>query len=313
MRTYTLRNASGLEATVTDLGAIVMSLRVPDRDGRADDVVLGYDTPEEYLADRRYLGAVVGRYANRIAHGRFTLDGVDYQLATNDGRHHLHGGPGGFHRVVWDASQLGPAALSLRHVSPDGHEGYPGTLYVDLTYDLSDRQELVVSYRATTDKATPVNLTQHSYFNLAGRGRAAPGGQRLAINAGRYVPVDETLIPTDGAVPVDGTRFDLRQGGAVTPDLDHSFVLERGGPGMVHAARLEDPVSGRTLDVHTTEPGLHVYTGFPPGVALETHHFPDSPNRPDFPTTILRPGSVFRSRTVFAFGLLAPAHDTRGS
>lgn len=307
-----MSNASGMTVTVASLGGIITSLVAPDREGRLDDVVLGYDTLEEYRRDTAYLGAIVGRYANRIALGRFTLDGTTYQLAANDGPNHLHGGRRGFARVEWAVTSR-PGALELAYTSPDGEEGYPGTLQVRVSYELNDRNELAVEYRATTDERTPVNLTQHSYFNLAGRHSGTVRGQRLTIAADGYIAVDDALIPTGPPRKVAGTRFDFRSGRAVEPGYDTTFVLRAAGADPAHAARLEEPVSGRTLDVYTTEPGVHLYTGFPGGLCLETQHFPDSPNRPDFPSTILRPGSVFRSRTVFAFGCLARTHDGRGS
>ena len=298
----------GLEVRATDFGGIILSILAPDREGRPANVVLGYDSLDGYLRDSRYFGAIVGRYANRIAHARFTLDGTAYRLTANHGPHHLHGGRTGFDRVVWRASPFvagGTAGLTLAHTSPAGDEGYPGTLDVRVTYTLTDRRELVVDYLATADRPTPVNLTQHSYFNLAGSGDVL--GHLLRIDADAITPVDDGLIPTGAIAPVAGTPFDFRSPTAIGARLgggyDHNFVLRRTGPGLVHAARLEEPVSGRTLDVHTTEPGLQLYAGNRWGVCLETQHFPDSPNQPGFPSTILRPGAEYRSRTVFAFGV----------
>jgi len=276
-----------------------MSLLVPDRGGRLANVVLGCETPEEYAANPRYLGAIVGRYANRIANARFTLDGRTYRLAANSGANHLHGGVTGFDKRVWRASGAGAASLELRYLSPDQEEGFPGNLDVSVTYTLSDRNELIVDYCATTDKPTPVNLTQHSYFNLAGEGSVTD--HLLQIDAEAITVVDQDLIPTGVLEPVAGTPFDFR---TLTPigarrggNYDHNFVLKRG-------VRVVEPKSGRTLDVHTTEPGVQFYTGYSRGLCLETQHFPDSPNQPSFPSTILRPGTEYRSRTAFTFGIL---------
>jgi aldose 1-epimerase len=304
---FTLANARGLELRAMSYGGIIVALVVPDRYGRRANVVLGCDSLDAYLRDSRYLGAIVGRYANRIAHARFTLDGATYRLAANNGPHHLHGGLKGFDKVVWQATSVEEddrAGIVLRYTSPDGEEGYPGTLEAKVTYALTDQDELIVDYRATTDRATPVNLTQHSYFNLAGAGEVF--GHLLQIHADSMTPVDETLIPTGAIVPVADSRFDFRSPIAVGSrgtDYDQNFVLNRSGSGPVHAARVVEPVTGRTLDVHTTEPGLQLYTGARQALCLETQHFPDSPNQPGFPSTILRPGSEYRSRTVFTFGV----------
>jgi aldose 1-epimerase len=303
----TLTNAGGLELRAMSYGGIIVSLVVPDRHGRPANVVLGHDTLEAYLRDSRYLGAIVGRYANRIAHARFTLDGTTYPLAANNGLHHLHGGLKGFDKVVWRAAPFqndDGAGVVLSYTSPDGEEGYPGTLRAQVTYTLTERNDVVVDYRATSDKATPVNLTQHSYFNLAGGGDIL--GHLLQIHADAMTPADETLIPTGAVVPVADTRFDFRSPivvGSRGIDYDQNFVLDRSGSVPVQAARVVEPVTGRSLDVHTTEPGLQLYTGARQALCLETQHFPDSPNQPRFPSTILRPGSEYRSRTVFAFGV----------
>ncbi len=304
---FTLSHAGGLEVRVTNYGGIVLSILAPDRDGRPANVVLGHDSLDGYLRDSRYPGAIVGRYANRIAHARFDLDGTTHRLTANHGPHHLHGGRAGFDKVVWRATPFRTNAtvgVVLTHSSPDGDEGYPGTLGVRVTYTLTDRHALVVDYLATTDRPTPVNLTQHCYFNLAGTGDIL--GHLLRIDADAITPVDETLIPTGAIAPVAGTPFDFRSATAIGARLDgrydHNFVLDRTGPGLVHAAQLVDPISRRTFDVHTTEPGLQLYTGARTGLCLETQHFPDSPNQPSFPSTILRPGAEYRSQTVFAFG-----------
>jgi aldose 1-epimerase len=331
---YTLTNAGGMQVRAITYGAIIQAIRLPDRAGRLTDVTLGFDSLSGYLCDSPYFGAVVGRYANRIARGRFTLDGRTYRLATNNGPNALHGGVKGFDKVVWRARsfQRGDSVgVVFEHTSPDGDEGYPGTLRVSVTYTLTPADELVVDYTATTDRPTPVNLSQHSYFNLAGEGSGDILGHRVTIAAARYTPVDSTLIPTGEIASVAGTPFDFRQPTAVgarieQPDpqlrygkgYDHNFVLSRTGPGLVHAVRVEDPGSGRTLDISTTEPGVQFYSGnFLDGsikgksghvyghrsaVVFETQHFPDSPNHPNFPSTILRPGAELRSRTVFGFG-----------
>lgn len=332
----TLTNARGMKVRVMTYGAIIVSLEVPDRDGALGDVVLGFDSLAGYLGSSPYFGAVVGRYANRIAKGRFTLDGTEYRLATNNGPNHLHGGVRGFDKVVWAAEPFqsdSGVGVILRHVSPDGDEGYPGRLEARVTYTLTDRNELAIDYEATTDRATPVNLSQHSYFNLAGTGDIL--GHELMLAADRYTPVDSTLMPTGELAPVAGTPFDFRQPhrigeriGDDHPQLrygggyDHNFVLRRPTPdtGLALAARLTDPASGRTLEIRTTEPGIQFYSGnfldgtltgkggtvyrHRTGLCLETQHFPDSPNHPDFPSTILEPGQVYRSRTVWAFGIV---------
>ena len=305
MEVFTLRNANGLELRATNYGGIIMSLLVPDRNGRRANIVLGFETPEEYRDNPRYIGAIVGRCANRIANARFTLDGKTYQLAANAGSDHLHGGRAGFDKRVWRAA-CGASELELRYTSPDGEEGYPGTLDVRVTYALTDRNELVVDYHATTDKPTPINLTQHSYVNLAGDGDVAD--HLLQIGADAMTPVDEHLIPTGAITPVAGTAFDFR---ALTPigerrdgNYDHNFVLNGG-------VRVVDPKSGRMLGMQTTEPGMQLYTGYKRGFCLETQHFPDSPNRAEFPSTILRPGSAYRSRTAFTFGILGSTKEVR--
>jgi aldose 1-epimerase len=332
---FTLRNGHGMEVRAITYGGIIISLRVPDRSGTVGDVVLGYDSLSGYLKDSPYFGAIVGRYGNRIAKGRFTLDGVTYRLATNNGPNHLHGGLRGFDKVVWSAQAVSNdsgAGVRLTYESPDGDQGYPGTLRAEVRYLLTDRDELVVDYHATTDKATPVNLTQHSYFNLAGAGTRDVLDHVLWVNADRYTPVDSTLIPTGALAPVQGTPFDFRTATAIGTRIgandqqirfgggyDHNFVLNRSDSGLTHAARVVEPTTGRTLDVYTDQPGLQFYSGnfldgsimgkgghvyghrF--GFCLETQHFPDSPNEAAFPSTILRPGEEYRTRTVFAFGV----------
>ena len=337
---FTLANARGLEARVITYGGIVVSLRTPDRAGQLADIVLGFDGLDGYLGDSPYFGAVVGRYANRIADARFTLDGTTYRLRANDPPNHLHGGVCGFDKRVWDAESFDNgsrgAGVVLTLESPDGDEGYPGALSARVTYSLSDRNELSVDYHATTDRPTHVNLSQHTYFNLAGDGARDVLDHQLRIFASRYTPVDATLIPTGELAPVEGTPFDFRDGEAIgaridRPDeqlrngrgYDHNFVLDRDADGrLAQAAWVCDPRTGRSVSVSTTEPGLQFYSGnflgqvgagvrgksgriygAHDGFCLETQHFPDSPNRPQFPSTLLRPGEEYRSRTVFRFGV----------
>ena len=304
---FRLTNTNGLVVRATNYGGTIVSLETPDRSGRLANVVLGYDSLDGYLDDTRYLGAIVGRYANRIGNARFSVDGESYRLNANNGRHHLHGGRRGFDKVVWGAAPFrtgGSVGLELSRTSPDGEEGYPGALQATVTYTLTDRNELIVDYLATTDKATPVSLTQHSYFNLGGGGDVL--SHRLQLDADGYLPVDDTLIPTGVIAPVAGTPFDFRAPAPIGlrgRSYDHCFVVRRDGPGLVHAARVEEPTGGRTLDVSTTEPGLQLYAGGGGGLCLETQQLPDSPNQAAFPSPILRPGSEYRSRTVFAFGV----------
>jgi aldose 1-epimerase len=333
---YTLTNSSGMEIRAMPYGAIIMSISVPDRDGQFADVVLGHNSLDKYLTASRYFGAVVGRFGNRIARGRFMLDGREFALAVNNGPNHLHGGVKGFDKVVWQAATFsGPASsgVTFRYISPDGEEGYPGRVDATVSYTLTDRFELIVEYSATSDKPTPINLTQHTYFNLAGEGTRDVLDHVIAINADRYTPVDDTKIPTGELAPVAGTPFDLRTPTRIGARIDerdsqlvigggydHNFVLNRtGDSGLLHAARVYEPTTGRILDVATSEPGLQFNTangldgaivgksGKPyrarDGFCLETQHFPDSPNQTAFPSTILRPGQVYRSRTVFRFGI----------
>ena len=344
---FTLTNAHGLEVRIITYGAVLVSVKTPDRTGHFDDIVTGFDTLEGYVTRSRFFGAIAGRYANRIANARFTLDGRAYELAANNGKNHLHGGRRGFDKVVWKGApfQRGEdVGVTLMHTSPDGDEGYPGTLNVSVAYTLTSRDELRIDYAASTDKATPINLTNHSYFNLAGDGRGDILQHLLTIDADRYTPTDETQIPTGALAPVDGTPFDFRKptpvGARIDADdeqirrgkgYDHNFVLNgwSATPRQAqaernerppHAARVVDPSSGRTMDVATTEPGVQLYTGNNldgsavgkgghvygrrSALCLETQHFPDSPNHENFPSTILRPGAEFRSTTVFTFGVM---------
>lgn len=297
----------GVRGRVLSYGGIVQSVEVPDGAGRTVDVVLGFPGLDGYLAHPEpYLGAVIGRYANRIAGGRFSLDDRTYALARNNGPNSLHGGERGFDKRVWDVTPVAHG-LRLSRVSPHGEEGFPGRLAVTVTYTLGESGALRIGYEAVTDAPTVVNLTNHTYWNLSGSGHA--DGHELRLAASRYTPVDADLIPAGEPADVTGSRFDFRTARKVGTGYDHNFVLDKGPTGAAEeVAELYDPASGRTLTVATTEPGLQLYTAdhlsgpFSPGagIALETQHFPDSPNRPGFPSTVLRPGEVFRSETVYA-------------
>ncbi len=317
---FTLSNSRGVEVRVLDYGAIITSVITPDRDGRAADIVLGFNSIDGYLGDQPYFGAIVGRYANRIAHARFMLDGAEYRLAANDAPHHLHGGRVGFDKAMWRARpRPGHNSVAFSHDSADGDEGYPGRLRVTVSYELTDSSDLIVDYRATSDKATHVNLTQHSYFNLAGEGSGDVLGHELMIDAERYTPVDATLIPTGAVDAVEGTPFDFRHAKVIGRSFDHNWVLKPHSGGGRHVARVVEPASGRTLDVATTEPGVQFYTGNSldgrligksgrpyargAGFCLETQHYPDTPNQPGFPPTLLRPGESYQSTTIFTFGV----------
>jgi aldose 1-epimerase len=306
---WTLERA-GVRVRILSYGGIVQSVEVPDREGRAADVVLGFPELDGYLTHPEpYFGALVGRYANRIAGGRFPLDGRTYALALNNPPNSLHGGERGFDKRVWDAAPV-EHGVRLTRVSAHGEEGFPGRLEVSVTYTLDESGALRIGYEAVTDAPTLVNLTNHSYFNLGGPGNA--GGHELRIAASRFTPVDADLIPTGVLDEVADTRFDFREARKVGSGYDHNFVLDKGvTDGPVEVAELHDPASGRVLTVATTEPGLQLYTAdhlgepFAPGdgIALETQHFPDSPNRPEFPSTVLRPGEVYRSETVYGFSV----------
>ena len=331
----TLTNARGSTVRVATYGGIILSLEVPDAAGRHADVVLGHDDLQGYLDNPPYFGAIVGRYGNRIANGRFTLDGTTYTLATNNGPNHLHGGTRGFDKAVWAASpfsDVGATGVIFTHRSPDGDEGYPGTLDVSVTYTFTDADELTFDYRATTDRPTVVNLTQHSYFNLAGAGNGDVLNHEITLDAEHFTPVDETMIPLGVLAPVAGTPFDFRTPTRIGARIDSADMqLERGNgydhnfvvnlspvSAPRHVGHVSEPTTGRTLDLFTTEPGVQLYTGNflsaskrgkrgrsygkRAGFCLETQHFPNSPNEPRFPTTMLRPGEEYRSRTVFAFG-----------
>ncbi|WP_432139259.1 aldose epimerase family protein [Streptomyces sp. bgisy154] len=306
---WTLERA-GTRVRILSYGGIVQSVEVPDRDGRTADVVLGFADLDGYLATPEpFLGALIGRYANRIAHARFRLDGVAYALEPVDGPHSLHGGARGFDKRVWDVEPV-EHGVRLSRVAEDGEEGFPGRLEVAVTCTLDAAGALRFAYEAVTDAPTVVNLTHHGYFDLSGSGNAS--GHDLRLAASRHTPVDADLIPTGALAEVTGTRFDFRTARKLGTGYDHNFVLDKGvTAAAVEVAELCDPASGRVLTVATTEPGLQVYTGdhLPEplvpgaGVALETQHFPDSPNRPEFPSTVLRPGQVYRSETVYGFGV----------
>ena len=330
---HTLDNGRGLSLRAINYGGIVTALHCPDRDGLSANVVLGFDRLADYLGPHPSVGALVGRYANRIRGGRYTLDGQTHQLARNDGDHALHGGPEGYARRWWAIQALPPhadgsVALELSLTSPDGDAHHPGRLDVTVRYTLTPAQEWRIDYRATTSRATVVNLTHHGYYNLAGRGHAL--GQRLTLHARQFLAVDAGLIPTE-ALDVDATPFDFRHGARIDERIrcgheqlmaargyDHCFIVQRhGARALVDAARLADPDSGRVMDIQTTEPGVQFYSGNfldgglrgahgqayrqGDGVCLETQHFPDSPNRPEFPSTVLRPGETFQSTTVHRF------------
>jgi aldose 1-epimerase len=329
---YTLKNANGMEVGITNYGGRVVSILVPDRNGKMADVVVGFDNLDGYLGTNPYFGALIGRYGNRIAKAQFKLDGVVYKLAANNGPNALHGGLKGFDKVFWTVreSSENPPALELTYVSKDGEEGYPGTLTVKVVYTLEADNALSIDYHATTDKDTVLNLTNHSYFNLAGQGSGDILKQVMLLNADKFTPVDATLIPTGELKSVEGTPFDFRKptviGARINDDnqqlkiaggYDHDFVLNRKGPGLSLAARAYDPESGRELEVMTTQPGIQFYTGnFLDGTihgkggkvvtrrsafCLETQHFPDSPNQPKFPSSELKPGETYQQTTIYKF------------
>ena len=329
---YTLTNSHGVEVRTMSYGGIILSLRVPDRKGQLADIVLGHEKMEGYIPNPPYFGAIVGRYANRIANGTFTLDGKTYSLPKNDGPNTLHGGvTRTFDKVVWDGQPLqGKNGAAFTYLSKDGEEGFPGNLKTTVTYTLTDTNELIIDYEATTDKATPINVSQHSYFNLKGEGNGDILDHEIMINADKFTPVDKNLIPTGELRPVKGTPFDFTTSTKIGTHIDdnyeqlvlghgydHNFVLNRKGAGLSLAARVYEPTTGRVLEVTTTQPGVQFYTGnfldgsitgkeghvykHRYGLCLETQHFPDSPNHPDFPTTILKPGGKFHQTTVFKF------------
>lgn len=334
---YTLQNAHGLRADITDFGGIVVSLYVPDKAGKLADVSLGFDNAAQYWNESPFFGALIGRYGNRIANGKFTLNGQTYSLPLNDHPGDipcsLHGGDHGFYKVMWQATPTtvdGNQALVLKYVSKDGEAGYPGTLAVEVTYTLTAKDELRIDYKATTDKATPVNLTNHTYFNLAGEGSATILDQVLMMKASHTTPVDKGLIPTGKIVPVAGTPLDFTTPHAIGERInveneqlkfgggyDHNWVLDNQSGKLALAGTLYEPQSGRFMEILTTEPGLQFYSGnfldgtrtgrsgkaygLRSGLCLETQHYPDSPNHPNFPSTILQPGQTLRSTTIYRF------------
>lgn len=337
---YTLSNAHGLEVKITTYGGTIISLKAPDRDGRPEEVVLGFDklsgyTNGKYYEEGPYFGAIIGRYGNRIAEGKFTLEGQEYTLAKNNGPNHLHGGIKSFDKVLWEAEPFNTAeaaGLKLRYMSPHMEEGYPGTLTVEVSYSLTNDNELKIEYQATTDKTTVVNLTNHAYFNLTGNTKRDILAHQVMINAGRFVPVSENLIPTGDLQEVSGTPFDFTNpqtiGDRIKADhpqltyargFDHTWVLNGPNGESKLAATVYEPGSGRFLEAYTTEPGVQFYTGNfltgkltgrggtvykqRYGLCLETQHFPDSPNQPQFPSTELKPGETYRSQTSYRFSV----------
>lgn len=335
LKIYTLQNGNGVEIKVTNFGGRIVSLLVPDKSGKQGDIVLGYDSLADYLTGNPYFGAMIGRYGNRIAKGKFSLDGKEYQLDVNNGVNALHGGPGGFHNVYWQVEPTtteSGRALVMTYVCEDGEEGYPGTLAVKVTYTLTEANELSIDYEAVTDKATIVNLTHHSFFNLAGEGQGDILNHRLRINGSRYCPVDEGLIPTGELRPVAGSPFDFMQPHTIGERInqsdqqlsfgkgyDHNWALNKTRSELSLAARVSEPTSGRVMEVWTTEPGLQFYAGnflnpsekgksgkiydFRTAFCLEAQHFPDSPNQINFPSTVLKPGETYLQKTVYRFSV----------
>lgn len=332
---FFLHNGKGTEIAVTNYGAVMPAIMLPDRNGHYANILLGHDSIDNIInSPEPFLCSTVGRYANRIAHGRFFLEGHEYVLPLNNGCNSLHGGPEGFHRAVWDAEQCDDGKIVLRHVSPDGDGGFPGTLQVEMTYELTADNELVISYKAVSDRTTIVNLTNHAFFNLAGIGNPTPSVENnvLTINAGYYIPIDDTSIPTGEVLSVEDTPFDFivphRVGERIDEDhvqlkrgagYDHCFVLDKREPGeLAFAARCIEPQSGRMLEVYTTEPGLQLYTGnwlggfagahgatYPArsAICFEAQRFPDTPNRPYFPSCVLKAGEEYSQKTIYKFGL----------
>ena len=333
MKLFTLSNNSGTRIKITDFGGTVVSIFTKDRDGNVDDIALGYDSLESYADNPAYLGSLIGRFGNRIGNARFTLDGVDYQLAKNNGENHLHGGNVGFNRVIWDSEELngdGFSGLKLSYLSRDGEENYPGNLRVEVIYKLNEKNELSIEYSAETDKKTILNLTNHAYFNLKGAGRGDILDHVMMVNSSRITPVDDTLITTGEYLDVEGTPLDFRTPTVIGDRIDngheqivlgggydHNWVLDNPGGALIPAARVYEPSTGRILEVETTQPGIQFYSGnFLDGTAvgkggvayhkrygfcLETQHYPDSPNKPEFPTTELAPGETFSETTVYRF------------
>jgi aldose 1-epimerase len=328
--TDTLTNNKGMTAIITPFGGKLMSLTVPDRNGKSGDVVLGYELADEYIKGNPYFGALIGRYGNRIAKGKFSIDGKEYQLATNNGANALHGGPVGFHNLLWQKKSTSSNQLILTYFSKDGDEGYPGNLNAQVTYTLTDENELMIDYEAVTDAPTIVNLTHHSFFNLAGEGSGDILNHLMMINGDRFTPVDTGLIPTGELKSVKGTPFDFTTPTSIGKHIDeaneqlkngkgydHNWVLTKKANELSLAATVAEPTSGRVMEVWTTEPGLQFYSGnfldgknigkggkryeYRTGFCLEAQHFPDSPNHPDFPSTVLRPGEKYSQKTIYRF------------
>ncbi len=327
---YTFRNANGMVVRATNDGGIIVSLLAPDRAGKFDDIVLGYDSAQQYVPSTTYFGAIIGRYGNRIGHAQFTVDGQTYHLSANDHGNTLHGGVKGWDKVVWQAEPFendSARGVVFRYTSPDGEMGFPGTVHATVTYTLTNRNELVFEYAATTDKATPINLTHHDYWNLRGAGKGNVLGHLVTIFGDSITPVDSLLIPTGAMTPVAGTPFDFRTPHPIGerinandtqirygPGYDHNWALNGSGPR--HAAHVVEPTTGRVMDVYTMEPGLQFYSGnflngvhgkngtvynIHDGFCMETQHYPDSPNKPQFPSTIVRPGQEYQTRTMYIF------------
>lgn len=335
LREFKLTNSNGVEVSITNFGGKIMSLIVPDRNGTMADIVLGYDEPAAYVSGNPYFGALIGRYGNRIAKGRFSINGTAYQLSINSRSDALHGGPNGFHNKLWEVKQpnhKGSNKLTLSLISPDGEEGYPGELQVNVTYTLNDQNELEIEYYAITSSDTIVNLTNHAFFNLAGEGNGDILEHQLQINASHYIPVREGLIPTGKKLSVEGTSFDFRKLMAIGKRIfendeqlklgrgyDHNWVLDKSEDSISLAAYVQEPKSGRTMEVWTTEPGLQFYSGnfldgsdigkrgkpypFRSALCLEAQHFPDSPNHLNFPSTLLKPGEKYEQKTTYKFGV----------
>ena len=337
VKKFTLRNKNGMSVSFINYGGIIVSIEVPDKNGKIEDVVLGYDSLSHYVKNNPYFGALIGRYGNRIARGKFSLNGKSYQLATNNGVNHLHGGVKGFDKVFWNVEQLHEAAVptfTLRYESKDGEEGYPGNLKVTVVYYLTDNNEFNIIYQGTTDKTTIVNLTQHTYFNLSGDAKTDILQHELVLNAEKFIPVDKTLIPTGVLQKVEGTPFDFRTPVTIGSRIDkkdqqlefgkgydHCWVINDPEPSnnsnLTLAATLHEPVSGRVMSVYTSEPGIQFYSGnfldgsnigkkgavyqHRYGLCLESEHFPDSPNRNNFPSVVLKPGDTYRTQTVYSF------------
>lgn len=335
LQTYTIKNNNGLAMTVTNYGGKIVSLWVPDKNGKLGDIVLGYDSVNQYPSGNPYFGAMIGRYGNRIANGKFSLDGREYSLSRNNGKNSLHGGPNGFHNVYWRIEPITRAegeSLDMYYLSKDGEEGYPGELKVKVSYTLTNANELQIDYEATSNESTVLNLTHHSFFNLAGEGSGDILEHQLTIYADRFTPVDEGLIPTGELKPVKNTPFDFQASHAIGERIgqtdqqlvlgkgyDHNWVLTKKEGSFMKAAQVVEPVSGRIMEVWTTEPGLQFYSGnfldgsdigkggkkyeYRSAICLEAQHFPDSPNHTNFPSTVLKPGETYRQKTVYKFSI----------